>query len=52
MQSKKESKKKTSILEFFLGHEKITRTDLIELIIAAVFIVYLAFFVLKIHEII
>ena len=52
MPSKKEIRKKTSVTEFVLGHEKVTRTDLIELIIAAVFIIYLAFFVLKIHEII
>ena len=52
MPSKKENRKKTSVAKFFLGHEKATRTDLIELAIAAVFIVYLAFFVLKIHEII
>ena len=52
MPSKKEIKKKTSVTEFVLGHEKVTRTDLIEMVIATVFIVYLSFFVLKIHEII
>ncbi|MCK5233759.1 MAG: hypothetical protein KAJ91_02975 [Candidatus Aenigmarchaeota archaeon] len=52
MSAKKESKKKTSVLEFVFGHKEVTRTDLIEMVIAAVFIVYLSFFVLKIHEII